>query len=109
MQSPRPWIDRTESRRDARYLLPALDVMIDGGKYRAINWSMGGLLIDGVCHDIGSRVRGAFGLIGSCELMPFVATVVRIDPRDGSCAICFDDPGLDYPEPDENPFGEMLH
>jgi hypothetical protein len=34
---------------------------------------------------------------------------VRIDPRDGSCAICFDHPSLDYAEPDDNPFGEVLH
>jgi hypothetical protein len=109
MQSPRPWIDRTELRRDRRYLLPALDVTIGEGKYRAINWSMGGLLLDGVCHDIGSRVRGSFVLFGSSELTPFAATVLRIDPQYGSCAIVFDDPALDYPEPDENPFGEMLH
>lgn len=109
MQAPRPWIDRSELRRDRRYLLPALDVTIGGGTYRAINWSMGGLLIDGVCHDIGSRVRGSYGLVGSCEVMPFAATVVRIDPRDGSCAICFDDPALDYPETEENPFGDVLH
>ena len=106
---PRPWIDRRELRRDRRYLLPALDVTIDGFKYRAINWSMGGLLIDGVCHDIGSRVRGSFGLIGSSEPMPFAATVVRIDPRYGSCAICFDDPHLEYLELEENPFGDILH
>jgi hypothetical protein len=70
---------------------------------------MGGLLIDGVCHDIGSRVRGSFGVIGSSEPMPFAATVVRIDPQFGSCAIVFDDPHLDYREPEENPFGDILH
>lgn len=109
MQTSRPWIDRTELRHDRRYLLPALDVTIGEGKYHAINWSMGGLLLDGVCHDIGSRVRGSFGVIGSSEPMPFAATVVRIDPRDGSCAICFDHPSLEHIEPDDNPFGEFLH
>lgn len=111
MEASRPWGGRRELRRDRRYLLPALDVTIGDGKYRAINWSMGGLLIDGVCHDIGSRVRGSFGVTGSSEPMPFVATVLRIDPRDGSCAICFDDPTLNYPEvePDDGLFGEVLH
>jgi len=109
MQSPRPWIDRAELRQDRRYLLPSLDVTIGEGKYHAINWSMGGLLIDGVCHDIGSRVCGSFVVIGSREPMPFAATVVRIDPRDGSCAICFDNPNLPHVEPDENSFGEWLH
>jgi hypothetical protein len=109
MPLPRPWIDRRELRRDHRYLLPALDVMIGEGRYRAINWSMGGLLIDGVCHDIGSRVRGTFGIAGSSEPMPFAATVMRIDPEFGSCAICFDDPSLQHFEPDENSFRDMLH
>jgi hypothetical protein len=35
--------------------------------------------------------------------------VVRIDPRDGSCAICFDNPNLPHVEPDENSFAEWLH
>jgi hypothetical protein len=109
MQMPRPWIDRTELRNDRRYLSPALDVTIGADKYRALNWSMGGLLIDGVCHDIGSRVRGSFGVIGSSEPMPFAATVVRIDPHFGSCAICFDDPNLQHVEADENRFAEWLH
>jgi hypothetical protein len=109
MQAPRPRIDRRELRRDRRYFLPALDVTIGDGKYRAINWSMGGLLIDGVCHDIGSRVRGSFGVAGSSEPMPFAATVVRIEPGWGNCAICFDDPRLQHIEPDENLFGDRLH
>lgn len=109
MQLARPWIDRRELRRDRRYLLPALNVTIGDLKYHAVNWSMGGLLIDGVCHDIGSRVRGSFGLSGSSEPMPFAATVVRIEPEHGHCAICFDDPSLQHFEPDENEFGEMLH
>jgi hypothetical protein len=109
MQLSRPWIDRRELRRDRRYLLPALDVTIGEFKFNAINWSMGGLLIDGVCHDIGSRVRGSFGLFGSSEPMPFAATVVRIEPETGSCAICFDDPSLQHFEAEENPFGAVLH
>jgi hypothetical protein len=109
MRLPRPWIDQRELRRDRRYLLPSLDVTIGLGKYRAINWSMGGLLIDGVCHDIGSRVRGSFGLAGSSEPMPFAATVLRIDPQYGHSAICFDDPSLQHLDPDENLFADIMH
>lgn len=109
----RPWIDRRELRRDRRYLLPALSVTIGESTFHAINWSMGGLLIDGVCHDIGSRVRGSFGLNGSTEPTPFAATVVRIEPETGACAICFDDPSLQhfghFAEPDDDMFSEMLH
>jgi hypothetical protein len=109
MQGSRPWIDRTELRRDRRYLMPVLDVTIGEGHYQALNWSMGGLLIDGVCHDIGSRVRGTVGLSGSREIMPFAATVVRIDPAFGSCAICFDDPSFEHLDTHDNPFVDQLH
>lgn len=90
-------------------MIPVLDVMIGESRYQAINWSMGGLLIDGVCHDIGSRVRGSFALSGSRELMPFAATVVRIDPEYGSCAIVFDDPSFEHIESTENLFADQLH
>ena len=43
MHTHRTWIDRTELRRDRRYLMPSLDVRIGEGQlFRAINWSMGG-------------------------------------------------------------------
>jgi hypothetical protein len=101
--------DRVELRRDRRYLVPMLDVTIAGGWFRALNWSMGGLLLDGICQDIGSRVRGTVGLTGSCEIMPFAATVVRIAPEFGSCALCFDDPRAERVEEDENAFADRLH
>ena len=109
MQATRRAFDRTELRRDRRYLMPVLEATIGGGQYRAINWSMGGLLIDGICQDIGTRVHGTVGLAGSVDIIPFAATVVRIDPEYGSCAICFDDPSLDYVEPTERSFADRLH
>ena len=109
MHTSQSALDRTELRRDRRYFAPSLEATIGDGQYRAINWSMGGLLIDGVCQDIGTRVRGTFGLSGSREFMPFAATVVRIDPEYGSCAICFDDPRVEHVEVDDNPFPEQLH
>jgi hypothetical protein len=50
------------------------------------------MLLDGIAEDIGLRVRGTYALSGSRETMPFVGTVVRVDPESGYSAICFDDP-----------------
>lgn len=104
-------IDHIELRRDRRYLVPVLDVTIGDWQFRAINWSMGGLLLDGICQDIGTRVRGTFSLAGSRDITPFAATVVRIDPGYGNCALCFDDPRIEaiVPTEDQNLFLDQLH
>ncbi|MGH7094939.1 MAG: PilZ domain-containing protein [Stellaceae bacterium] len=113
MRTIRRNTDLVELRRDRRYFAPQIEVRIGNGEYRAINWSMGGLLLDSICHDIGTRVRGTFGVAGSRDGMPFAATVVRIEPARGNCAICFDDPSIaqiEHAEAGENLFHEQqLH
>jgi hypothetical protein len=109
MQAIPKSIDRVELRRDRRYFTPSLDVTIGAAWFHAVNWSMGGLLLDGVCRDIGSRVRGTIALSGSCDIMPFAATVVRVDPEFGRCAICYDDPRADQIDEDDNAFADRLH
>jgi hypothetical protein len=81
----------TERRRERRYALPALEVVIGSERFRAVNWSMTGALIYGLCDLAGARVRGEVGVPGSCEAMPFAATVVRADLATGNTAICFED------------------
>jgi hypothetical protein len=80
-----------ERRGERRHALPALDVAIGGEHFCAINWSMRGALIYGLCDRVGARVRGEIGLPGSSEAMPFAATVLRADLETGSSAICFED------------------
>jgi hypothetical protein len=80
-----------EMRRERRYGLPVLDVVIGDELFRAINWSMKGILLYGICDVIGARVRGEMGAPGSCDLMPFTATVVRADLDHGHTALCFED------------------
>ncbi len=80
-----------ELRRDCRYGLPALEVTIGDERFRAINWSMRGALLYGICEVVGARVRGEMGLPGSSEAMPFAATVIRADLDSGNSAICFED------------------
>ncbi|MBV9827729.1 MAG: hypothetical protein JO001_19020 [Alphaproteobacteria bacterium] len=80
-----------EMRRNRRYGLHALELIIGDERYRAINWSMNGALLYGVCDIVGARVRGEMGVPGSSGFMPFAATVVRADLARGSSALCFED------------------
>jgi hypothetical protein len=85
--------DRAESdrRRDRRYALPMLEIAIGDERFRAVNWSMHGVLLYGICELVGARVRGEMGVPGSIDAVPFAATVVRADLDSGNCAICFED------------------
>jgi hypothetical protein len=82
---------RTELRRDRRYFWPALEVVIGDERFRAINWSMRGALLYGICEAVGTRVRGEMGVPGTTEGVPFAATVIRADLNTGNSAICFED------------------
>ncbi len=82
----------TERRRDRRYVLPALEIVIGDERFRVVNWSMRGALLYGFCELVGARVRGEIGVPGSSETMPFAATVMRADLDTGNSAICFEDP-----------------
>jgi len=81
----------TEQRRDRRYALPMLEVVIGTEHFHAINWSMRGALLYGICDVVGMRVRGEMGIPGSSQAVPFTANVVRADLNTGNSAICFED------------------
>ena len=90
-----------EMRRTPRYPLPAIEIVIGRERFRAINWSMNGALVYGICELVGSRVRGEMRVPGSSEAFPFAATVVRADLETGNSAICFEDGRTDrieFPE-----------
>jgi hypothetical protein len=81
----------TEQRRDRRYSLPMLEIVIGDERFHAVNWSMRGALLYGICEVVGMRVRGEMGVPGSSEALPFAATVVRAEFDSGNSAICFED------------------
>ena len=81
----------TELRHGRRYAGPVLEIVIGDEHFRAINWSMRGALLYGICEAVGVRVRGEMGVPGSSEAVPFAATVVRSDFNTGNSAICFED------------------
>jgi len=80
-----------DRRHERRYSLPALEIVIGDERFRAVNWSMRGALVYGLCDLVGARVRGEIGVPGSSEAMPFTAIVVRADLETGNSAICFED------------------
>jgi hypothetical protein len=91
----------TEQRRARRYALPMLEIVISDERFYAVNWSMRGVLLYGICDVVGMRVRGEMGVPGSSEALPFAATVVRADLRSGSSAICLEDcrtDRIEFPE-----------
>jgi len=92
-----------ERRREQRYALGPLEVVIGGEHFRAINWSMRGALLYGICELAGSRVRGEISVPGSSDGMPFAATVVRADLDTGNSAICFEDSRTEMIEFREQP------
>jgi hypothetical protein len=91
MQTARTIGGATEQRRERRYALPVLEIVIGDERFCAINWSMRGALLYGICEEAGTRVRGEMGVPGSSEAIPFAATVVRTDFHAGISAICFED------------------
>jgi hypothetical protein len=68
-----------------------MEVVIGDEHFHAINWSMRGALLYGICEVVGMRVRGEMGIPGSIQALPFAATVVRTDLNTGNSAICFED------------------
>ena len=65
-------LDRAESRQDLRRMIPIFEVLVECELFRSIDWSMGGVQLDGVCEgEIVSRagsgqgahfeVQGTFG------------------------------------------------
>ena len=97
-----------EQRRDRRYALPMLEVVIGEERFHAINWSMRGALLYGICEVVGRRVRGEMGVPGSSEALPFAATVVRADLDADTSAICFEDGRTDRIEFPEQTYAAPL-
>ena len=97
-----------EQRGARRYALPMLEIVIGDERFHAVNWSMRGALLYGVCDDVGMRVRGEMGIAGSMEAVPFAATVVRADFDTGTSAICFEDYRTDRIEFPDQPTAAPL-
>jgi hypothetical protein len=85
--------DRADLRRDRRYPMPTFEVIVECEQYRSIDWSLGGILLDGVCEGcvIGTLVEGWLALPGSRDAFAFSGRIVRTDQDAGSTVVRFDE------------------
>ncbi len=69
-----------DRRKHARITTPSLQLKIDGHKYRTLDWSLGGLRINGFHTDVKPRDRLSGTISGVGDLRPgeFVAEVLRV-------------------------------
>ncbi len=82
-----------DKRRDARQLSPALEISLDGDKYRTIDWSLGGALVADYYgpRAPGDEVAGRVQVLTDTNSYPFKAVVVRRDSALGQLALNFTD------------------
>ncbi|HZK89459.1 MAG TPA: hypothetical protein VFC56_04860 [Stellaceae bacterium] len=86
-------LDRAESRRQRRYLTPTVEVIVDCELFRPVDWSTGGVHLDGVCEgvSIGSLVEGWITLPESTYAFSFSGEVLRTDSLTGNTVLRFDE------------------
>ncbi len=89
MRIARTNFDRQEHRRDRRYALPPLTVIIDELEYVTDNWSLGGFQLTGeLPFAVGAVVAGTLHIDGS-DGFEFNAEIVRKDAAAGSFGFQF--------------------
>jgi hypothetical protein len=86
-------LDRAESRRHRRYVTPVFEVIVECELFRSIDWSTGGVHLDGVCEDIpvGSAVEGWLALPDLPQAFAFSGEILRTDAGTGNTILRFDD------------------
>lgn len=86
-------LDRSELRHQRRHMTPTFEVLVECELFRSLDWSAGGLHLDGTCEDvgIGSPVEGWISLPGIREAYPFSGRVLRTDEATGNTVLHFDD------------------
>lgn len=85
--------NRFEKRDAFRISKPILSVEIAGRKFSTENWSLNGMLLNGLPEetDLDEPVEGIFGPMGSTELCRFKGRIVRLDPDSMKTAIELDE------------------
>jgi hypothetical protein len=86
-------LDRAESRRQRRYMTPVFEVIVECELFRSLDWSTGGVHLDGVCEGvpIGSVVDGWLALPDLPQAFAFSGEIVRTDATTGNTVVRFDE------------------
>jgi hypothetical protein len=86
-------LDRAETRRDRRYMTPIFDVIVECELFRSIDWSVGGVHLDGVCEgvSVGTAVDGWIALPETPRAFSFSGQILRTDATTGNTVLRFDE------------------
>ncbi len=86
-------LDRSDLRRQRRYMSPVFEVIVECELYRSLDWSPGGIHLDGQCEGVGAgaAVEGWIALPGTREAFPFSGRILRTDEATGNTVLCLDD------------------
>jgi hypothetical protein len=86
-------LDRSDLRRERRYMTPVFEVIVECELFRSLDWSLGGVHLDGVCEGVavGSTVEGWITLPGASRGFAFSGQILRTDPATGNTVLRFDE------------------
>ena len=89
--------NRFEKRGAFRVSNPVLSVEIQGSRFSTENWSLDGLLLNGVPDQINldEPIEGIVGPVGSPEMCRFGGRIVRFDENSMTTAIELDSKSAD--------------
>jgi len=93
MRSTFSKLDRAELRQDLRRAIPVFDVIVECELFHSIDWSMGGVQLDGACEGVkeGSPVDGWIALPDMRKAFAFSGRIVRTDASTGNTVLRFDE------------------
>jgi len=86
-------LDRAEQRKDRRRVIPVFDVVVECEVFRSVDWSGGGVHLDGVCEGVkvGTPVEGWLTVSETRSAFAFTGWVLRTDPTTGNTVLRFDE------------------
>ena len=89
--------NRFEKRGAFRVSKPVLSVEIDGTQFSTENWSLDGMMLNGVLGqaELDKPVEGIVGPVGSPEMCRFGGRIVRVDTQSMTTAIELDEKSPD--------------
>jgi hypothetical protein len=93
-------LDRADLRRQRRYMTPTFEIIVECELFRSIDWSAGGVHLDGICEGIpiGSAVEGWIALPDTPRALSFSGEILRTDPTTGNTVLRFDEIEADTAE-----------
>jgi hypothetical protein len=86
-------LDRSDLRRQRRYMSPVFEVIVECELFRSLDVSVGGVHLDGVCEGlpVGTPVEGWLALPGLAKAFAFAGEILRADAVTGNTVVRFDD------------------